>query len=182
MYSSVAIDANGDFAVTWSNKNQSNGTWDVYARVFSANGNTNGIVWAFEDVFPSAILHAYDATNLSNALYNTSQAGQLPPGPPVKFVAPTIANGKVYAATATQLAVFTVTQIAALTTTQITGLTGDQLAALSDTQLLALTATELGALTTAQAAQLSAAQLAELTTAQIQGLTSTGLGTLTLTP
>jgi hypothetical protein len=41
MYSSVAIDANGDFAVTWSNKNQSNGTWDVYARVFSANGNTS---------------------------------------------------------------------------------------------------------------------------------------------
>lgn len=39
MYSSVAINANGDFAVTWSSKNQSNGNWDVFARVFRANGD-----------------------------------------------------------------------------------------------------------------------------------------------
>ena len=38
MYSSVAIDAHGDFAVTWSGKNPSTGDWDVFARVFQADG------------------------------------------------------------------------------------------------------------------------------------------------
>jgi len=73
----------------------------------SANGNNNGIVWASEATANfSTILHAYDATNLANELYNTSQNGQQSPGPPVKFVAPTIANGKVYVNTASQLAVY----------------------------------------------------------------------------
>ncbi len=39
MYSSVAINDSGDVAVTWSSRNQSNGSWDVYARVFHANGD-----------------------------------------------------------------------------------------------------------------------------------------------
>ncbi len=42
----------------------------------SANGNTNGIVWVNEtDMYPkgAAILRAYDATNLANELYNSSQ-------------------------------------------------------------------------------------------------------------
>ena len=72
----------------------------------SANGASNGIVWAAQVVYPNTILHAYDATNLSNELYNTSLSGQVPPGGPVKFVAPTITNGKVYLATASQLAVY----------------------------------------------------------------------------
>jgi hypothetical protein len=74
----------------------------------SANGSSNGIVWALEVVAAnfSTILHAYDATNLANELYNTSQNGQKSPGPPVKFVAPTIVNGKVYVSTASQLAVY----------------------------------------------------------------------------
>lgn len=73
----------------------------------SANGNSNGIVWAVEAA-PHfiAVLHAYDATNLANELYNTSQNGQQAPGGPVKFVAPTVANGKVYVNTASQIAVY----------------------------------------------------------------------------
>lgn len=73
----------------------------------SANGTANGIVWA-QEVAPnfSTILHAYDATDLTNELYNTTQDGQKSPGPPVKFVPPTIVNGKVYVSTATQLAVY----------------------------------------------------------------------------
>jgi hypothetical protein len=39
MYSAVAINANGDFVVTWSSKNQSNGNWDVFARLFPASGD-----------------------------------------------------------------------------------------------------------------------------------------------
>ena len=72
----------------------------------SANGTSNGIVWAMEAGADfTAILHAYDATNLANELYNTSQTGQKPGGP-VKFAPPTIANGKVYVETASQLAVY----------------------------------------------------------------------------
>jgi hypothetical protein len=39
----------------------------------SANGIANGIVWAVENG-ATAVLHAYDATNLGTELYNSSQA------------------------------------------------------------------------------------------------------------
>jgi hypothetical protein len=72
----------------------------------SANGNTDGIVWALEEDSASTIVHAYDATNLSNELFNTSNNAEQAPGPAVKFAVPTIANGKVYVGTQTQLAVY----------------------------------------------------------------------------
>src|SRR5689334_13309786 len=40
----------------------------------SANGTANPILWAVENG-ATAVLHAYDATNLRNELYNSSQAG-----------------------------------------------------------------------------------------------------------
>lgn len=73
----------------------------------SANGNDNGIVWTIQNAQP-AVLVAYNATNLSTELYNSSQASgqrdQLTGG--VKFVVPTIANGKVYAGSQNALSVF----------------------------------------------------------------------------
>jgi hypothetical protein len=72
----------------------------------SANGTTNGIVWAIENTNP-AVLHAYDATNLANELYNSNQAGSRDQfGPGNKFITPMIVNGKVFVGTQTGVAIF----------------------------------------------------------------------------
>jgi hypothetical protein len=72
----------------------------------SANGTSDGIVWAHENTSP-AVLHAYDASNLSHELYNSNQAGARDQfGAGNKFITPTIANGKVYVGTTNGVAVF----------------------------------------------------------------------------
>jgi hypothetical protein len=77
----------------------------------SANGTTNGIVWALESgTNANAVLHAYDATNLSNELYNSNQL--LPSGSSStfgygnKFITPVVVNGNVYIGTQNGVAVF----------------------------------------------------------------------------
>lgn len=75
----------------------------------SANGTTNGILWAVDVVAPKAVgvLHAYDATDLSKELYNTTQnATRDKLGVAVKFSPPTIAHGRVYVGTANALVVY----------------------------------------------------------------------------
>lgn len=61
----------------------------------SANGASNGIVWAAENTNP-AVLHAYDAGNL-HELYNSNQVsnGRDQFGAGNKFITPTIADAKV---------------------------------------------------------------------------------------
>jgi len=72
----------------------------------SANGTSNAIVWAVENSSP-AVLHAYDATNLANELYNSNQAGSRDQfGNGNKFITPTIVNGKVYVGTPNGVAIF----------------------------------------------------------------------------
>ncbi|MGH9775705.1 MAG: Ig-like domain-containing protein [Candidatus Acidiferrales bacterium] len=74
----------------------------------SADGTSNGIVWTTEFTGGAAILHAYNAGDVSLELYNTNQA----PGNrdlahvSVKFSVPTVANGKVYIGTQDHLDVF----------------------------------------------------------------------------
>jgi hypothetical protein len=72
----------------------------------SANGITNGIVWAADDSNP-AVLYAYDAGDL-HPLYNSNQAsgGRDQFGAGNKFVTPMIANGKVYVGTTNGVGVF----------------------------------------------------------------------------
>lgn len=72
----------------------------------SANGTSNGIVWAAENG-NVAVLHAYDARNLIE-LYNSNQAanGRDHIGSGNKFIVPTIANGKVYVGTTNGVGVF----------------------------------------------------------------------------
>jgi hypothetical protein len=82
----------------------------------SANGTSNGIVWVIQvnvpnDTVitspPAAVLRAYDATNLDIELYDSTQAGTRDTaGGAVKFVVPTIANGKVYIGNSNQVTVY----------------------------------------------------------------------------
>src|ERR1700730_15709493 len=83
----------------------------------SANGNTNGIVWAIDATTqPSApgtgggpaVLHAFDGTNVARELWSSAQApnNRDTAGKSVKFTVPTIANGKVYIGTETELDVY----------------------------------------------------------------------------
>jgi hypothetical protein len=72
----------------------------------SANGASNGIVWAAENGTTGA-LHAYDAGNLGNELYNSNQAGTRDQwGAGNKFITPMIARGKVYVGATNGVAVF----------------------------------------------------------------------------
>ncbi len=73
----------------------------------SANGTSDGIVWAVENG-SAAILHAYDAANLSTELYNSNQASSNRDqfGDGNKFIVPTVANGKVYVGTTNGVGVF----------------------------------------------------------------------------
>jgi hypothetical protein len=80
----------------------------------SSQGSSNGIVWAIDEsqygppAPPGpAIVHAYNATNLAQEYWNSTQAGTRDQaGNAVKFVPPTIANGKVYVGTRTEVDVY----------------------------------------------------------------------------
>jgi len=68
----------------------------------SANGSSNGIVWVVEPA--KAILHAYNATNLANELYNSNQNSTRDAlGSNVKFAPVTVVNGRVYVGTKTRV-------------------------------------------------------------------------------
>jgi len=96
----------------------------------SSQGASNGIVWAIDaslygyaspnagvncSVIPvpqactgPAVLHAYSATNLATEYWNSTQAAgnRDQAGNAVKFAPPTIANGKVYVGTRTEVDVY----------------------------------------------------------------------------
>ena len=75
----------------------------------SANGDTNGILWTLQSNGSSSrgVLHAYDATNLANELYNSNQAGSRDTLDTwLKFTLPLVANGKVFVAGVSQLTVY----------------------------------------------------------------------------
>jgi hypothetical protein len=73
----------------------------------SGGSASNLILWATENTSP-AVLHAYNANNLSVELYSSNQAagGRDNFGIGNKFITPTIANGKVYVGTANGVGVF----------------------------------------------------------------------------
>ncbi len=67
----------------------------------SADGSSDGILWAVDNSAYGgqgpAVLYAYDATNLANELYNSTDSGTRDQaGGAVKFTNPIITNGMVY--------------------------------------------------------------------------------------
>jgi hypothetical protein len=86
--------------------------------VISWNGtnNNSAILWLIDTsgaqtwptVSTPAILRAYDPNSLSNEIYQSTTTVGLrdTAGPAVKFTVPTVANGKVYVGTQTELDVY----------------------------------------------------------------------------
>jgi len=83
----------------------------------SSNGTSNGVVWIIQENVPNdtvitnpptAVLRAYDATNLAIELYDSTQAAgsRDAAGGAVKFAVPTVANGKVYVGNSNKLTVY----------------------------------------------------------------------------
>jgi hypothetical protein len=99
--------ANARVASTASSRSVRTFTYPGTTPGISASGSANGIVWAVENSNP-AVLHAYDAADLSRELYNSSQAagGRDTFGSGNKFITPTIANGRVFVGTQNSVAVF----------------------------------------------------------------------------
>jgi hypothetical protein len=78
--------------------------------VVSSNNGSSGIVWAIQPAGYAtgapAILYALNALTAAQ-LYNSTQAGTRDTaGPAIKFTPPTVANGKVYVPTASELDVY----------------------------------------------------------------------------
>ncbi len=77
----------------------------------SANGTSNAIVWIVETdnyyLGGSAVLRAYDATNLATELYNSNQNPQRDQaGAAVKFAVPTVADGQVFVGSVNEVDVY----------------------------------------------------------------------------
>jgi hypothetical protein len=83
----------------------------------SANGTSDGILWMVDQGLPlqntgssgttAATLRAYDATDLSTELYNSSANSGDVPGYGIKFSSPVVGNGKVYISTGHDLTTVT---------------------------------------------------------------------------
>jgi hypothetical protein len=98
---------NAKLGTSASSQSATNYTYPGTSPSVSADGTKNGIVWAIEHQNPS-VLHAYNALNLAQELYNSNQAANSRDhfGSAAHFGTPTIVNGKVYVGTVSSVAGF----------------------------------------------------------------------------
>jgi len=104
-----AFQVSGGSLSTTSSQSQEVYPFPGAALAISANGNTNGILWAVER--PAAavpgVLRAYDATNLGTVLYSSDQSGSRDTlDSATKFAPPIVVNGRVFVASVSQLAAY----------------------------------------------------------------------------
>jgi hypothetical protein len=99
--------ANAQLATTASS--QSSNAFGRCVPTVSANGNTNGIIWALYTGVSPSVLCAYDATNLAIEFYDSNQAAggrdHFAAGAG-NFITPMVSKGKVYFGTRTTIVVF----------------------------------------------------------------------------
>jgi len=99
--------ANAKLVTPPGSKSSTNFAYPGTTPSISANGTSNGIVWAVENSAGAGVIHAYDATNLATELYNSSQAANGRDSfSDNKFITPMIAGGRVYVGTPTGVIVF----------------------------------------------------------------------------
>jgi hypothetical protein len=75
----------------------------------SSAGTDSGIVWAYENASSgNAVLHAYNAVDLTQEIYNSTQAANNRDtfGAGNEFIVPTICNGRVFVASTNSVGVF----------------------------------------------------------------------------
>jgi outer membrane protein assembly factor BamB len=98
--------ASARLAATPSSKSPGTFPYPGTTPSISANGTQRAIVWAAENGSTGA-LHAFNASNLSQELYNSNQSGTRDTfGAGNKFIAPMIAHGHVYVGATNGVAVF----------------------------------------------------------------------------
>jgi hypothetical protein len=99
--------ANARVSSTPSSRSARTFTYPGTTPGISASGTANAILWAVENTNP-AVLHAYDARDLTRELYHSNQAAGSRDtfGAGNKFITPTIVNGRVYVGTGNGVAVF----------------------------------------------------------------------------
>jgi len=109
--------SNGQFNVSPASQSDFTFNFPRATPSISSQGISDGIVWAVDsshsdpnvDFAPGpAVLFAFDANDVSKELWDSSQASgnRDQAGGAVKFMVPTIANGRVYIATRTELDVY----------------------------------------------------------------------------
>jgi len=79
--------------------------------VVSSSNSSNGIVWELQIDDPSyfgsdVVLHAYRADDVTQEIYNSTQAAGDSPGRGQNFIVPIVVNSRVYVAARAQLAVY----------------------------------------------------------------------------
>ena len=106
----------GKFQTSPSSQTSTSFSFPGVTPSISSQGASNGIVWALDtsqygvpkNSGGPAVLHAYDATDLTTELWNSTQAANNRDraGNAVKFAVPTVANGKVYVGTRTTVEIY----------------------------------------------------------------------------
>jgi hypothetical protein len=74
--------------------------------VVSANGSTNGIVWATKHSGGAAVIYAFDANDLSKMLWASSNTSRDTADNSVRFSVPMIVNGRMYMAGKSALVIY----------------------------------------------------------------------------